>query len=399
MDTIDRRSAHASEAPGDTERLAPRASATPSPSTTPSLTSAPSSSPSPTSSPASSPSLTPSPSPARPGLEASRAWIDERFGLLDPPDAWEPSPSIALATFRARVDAEAEAEAAAPSFWRPWASWRFWRSSRRSSLWLPAAAVVGCLVLVMMLPATRAVAQRLWDVIWVGRLEVVSLDTSRLPASLTATTIRGPEGVRPVATPAEAAQLAGFVPRLPTSPMLPGTPKLTVMGPFSFGSTVNAADLRAALAAAGIGDLTVPQEWDGAKLVAHIGHQVIVEYPEITFTQSRPLALTTPPGFDFRGFTEVALRLAGLRPAEARTFSLQLADNPALLLPVAPDEQAQVRLRQVRLRTGIGTLLHDLSDEGKSERVTLMWSVPDRLYLVSAGTSDDVVIALANSIE
>ena len=85
-----------------------------------------------------------------------RESVEACLRVLDPPESWDPVPAIALARFRARVE-DAEATRA--------------RRSSRAWSWLAAVGAV-CLVLVMM-PATRAGAQRLWDVFFSQRVEMV----------------------------------------------------------------------------------------------------------------------------------------------------------------------------------------------------------------------------------
>ena len=109
-----------------------------------------------------------------------------------------------------------------------------------------------------------------------------------------------------------------------------------------------------------------------------------------------PLAITTPPGFDLGAFTERVLRIGGMSPSAARTFSAQMAAAPFALFAISPDEE--VTMRQVRLRTGKGTIVHDLNDDGSLQRTTLVWSTEDRLYVISSNLSDDEVIAIANAI-
>jgi len=74
---------------------------------------------------------------------------------------------------------------------------------------------------------------------------------------------------------------------------------------------------------------------------------------------------------------------------------------PAFLLPV--DEDDKVGIREVALRTGTGTMMYDYDadDSTKVQRITLIWSVSDRIYMLSGGPvlSDDLAIAAANSID
>ena len=73
-----------------------------------------------------------------------------------------------------------------------------------------------------------------------------------------------------------------------------------------------------------------------------------------------------------------------------------MAATPFALLAISPEEE--VTLRQVKLRAGEGTLVHDLNDDGCPQRTTLVWSTPDRLYAISSNLSDDEVIAIADAI-
>ncbi len=127
-----------------------------------------------------------------------RESVELRLRLLDPPETWEPAPAIALARFRARVEA-AEATRA--------------RRSSRAWGWLAAVSAV-CLVLILV-PTTRAGAQRLWDVFFSQRLEMVRIEIDRLPRSFTDQRIEMVGANMQVATLEEAAQHVRFVPRLP----------------------------------------------------------------------------------------------------------------------------------------------------------------------------------------
>ena len=305
--------------------------------------------------------------------------VGARLRALDPPAEWEPSPAIALARFHERVALDAP-------------------TSRRRWLWL-AAAVPACLF-ILLLPPTRAVAQRMWDILWVSRAAFVTMDVNKLPASLTATRINVKLMAEQIGTQAEAAAFAQFAPRLPEPRTIADRPTFAVLGPMSFVATVKAADLQAALDREGITDRSIPPEWDGVKLAVHTSAIVTADYPDLQLVQCLPLALTPPAHFDFGAFVETVLRITGLSPSDARTFAAQLARTPVLIFPVTPDEAAQVRMRQVRLRTGLATLIHEDGDEGDAERITLIWSVPDRLYAISAAEAvgEDRVIAIANAI-
>lgn len=313
-------------------------------------------------------------------------WIEDRLRTLDPPDSWEPSTAVALARLRQRA---AAADAA-----RPRRAWRW--------TWLAAASAV-CLVLLLM-PATRAAAQRLWDVFFAERVEFVTLDMDRLPRSLTEQQVRLTGATMPVGGLASAESIARFAPRLPDASIAaaagsaaPGaTPQLSVTGTITVESRVNVADLEAAAKSAGLADLRFPASWDGARIGIHSSPLVIADYPEFQLLQAMPLAITTPPDFDLAAFTEHVLRIGGLGADAARSFAARMAAAPFALLAISPEEE--VRLREVKLRMGEGTIVHDLNDDGSLQRTTLVWTTADRIYVISSNLPDEQLIAIADSI-
>jgi hypothetical protein len=320
-------------------------------------------------------------------------WVDDRLRALDPPDTWEPATAVALARFRERAAAGAAAATPRRGF-----AWGLGFGFGRPSAWI-AAASLACLIL-LLTPATRAAAQRLWDVFFAERVEFVTLDVDKLPRSFTDQRIRliGPNHMK-VASVREAADHARFTPRLPERDALVaegGAPTLSVSGTITLEWRVNAADLDIAARNAGLADVHFPSQWDGARIGAHTSPLVIASYQHFELIQLMPLAITTPPRFDLGAFTERILRIGGLSPSAARSFAAQMSAAPFALFAISPDEE--MTMRQVSLQAGQGTLVHDLNDDGSLQRTTLVWSTPDRLYAISSSLSDDEVIAIANAI-
>jgi hypothetical protein len=313
--------------------------------------------------------------------DTTNRWIEDRLRTLDPPETWEPAPAVALARFRERA-----AAAAAP---------RAGFLGRRAWAWT-AAASLACLIL-LLIPATRATAQRLWDVFFAERVEFVTLDVDKLPRSFTDQRIElNGQNHMQVAGVREAGEHARFAPRLPDASVTEGDPALAVSGTVSLEWRVNATDLEAAARNADLADVHFPPAWDGVRLGLHTSPMVIATYPRFELIQLMPLAITTPSGFDLGAFTERVLRVGGMSASAARRFSTQMAAAPFALCAVAPDEK--VTMRQVRLRMGEGTIVHDLNEDDSLQRTTLVWSTPDRLYVISTNLSDDEVIAIANAI-
>lgn len=325
-------------------------------------------------------------------------WIDDRLRALDPPGTWEPSTAVALAHFRERAAAAEGVTPRTVSGVGAGLAGLFGAVLRRRAWNWIAAASVACLIL-LLTPATRAAAQRLWNVFFAQRVEFVTLDMDKLPRSLTEQRVRLNGATMPVGSLSSAETIARFAPRLPDASIVSAagaTPRLYVTGTITVESRINVADLEAAANTAGLAELRFPKPWDRARVAVHSSPLVIADYPEFQLMQSMPLAITTPPDLDLAAFTENVLRIGGLGAAAARTFAARMAAAPFALLAISPEEQ--VRLREVKLRMGEGTLVHDLNDDGSLQRTTLVWTTPDRMYAISSNLPDDELIAIADAI-
>jgi hypothetical protein len=175
-----------------------------------------------------------------------------------------------------------------------------------------------------------------------------------------------------------------------------GQPRVHVSGAVSLEVQVKVDGLEAAARDARQLDVHFPREWDGARIAVHSSPLVIADYQNFQLIQSMPLAITTPPAFDFSAFTERVLRIGGLDASAAQTFATQMASAPFALVAIAADDE--VTMRRVRLRAGEGTIVHDMNEDGSLQRTTLVWSTTDRLYAISSNLSDDEVIGIANAI-
>ena len=312
--------------------------------------------------------------------------VELHLHVLDPPETWDPAPAIALARFRARVE---EAEAT-----RALGSSRVWR-------WLGAVAAV-CLVLIVM-PATRAGAQRLWDVFFSQRLEMVRLEIDRLPRSFTDQHIQMTGANMSVANLEEAAQHVRFAPRLPdpgwdasVAAMVAGPPRLMVAGAVSIESRVDVGDLENAARRAGLSDVHFPSAWDGARIAVHSSPIAVAEYPRFQLAQVLPLAITTPPGFELGAFTERVLRIGGLTASAAREYSAQMTAAPFAMFAVSPKDA--LTMQRVTVGTSQATLVHEVNDDGTPGDTVLVWTTADRLYMLTGRLTDSELLAIADAI-
>ena len=301
------------------------------------------------------------------------------------------------------------------------------------------AALLVCL-LVPAIPPARAFAQQLGSNNWY-RLErfwnwmtivrtPLRFRLAGLPESLRTYPLTEPGTPQVVSDMAEAARLSGFIPRLPRSGVLGGRPRLSVRGPMSFGTVLSTADLELALRNAGVSDQDVPKDWDGARIALQIGATVTaewsdvpdewsgqIEWSDLTLAQGLPPLVEVPSGFDLTAFTVLNLRTALLGRENALRFAQRATTAPALLF--GNNGKLKVfAVREVNLRRGPATFIEEFRDlnshtnwfgfggEPSVERITLLWSVPDRMYVLRGVisvpcemTSLDLAAALTNAID
>lgn len=312
--------------------------------------------------------------------------VESHLRVLDPPENWEPAPAIAMARFRARVD-EAQAKRV--------------RYSSRAWRWLAAVSAV-CLVLIIV-PTTRAGAQRLWDVFFSQRLEMVRIDIDRLPRSFVDQRVRLAGAIMEVASVEEAAQHVRFTPRLPDpawdtsiAPIVAGLPRLRVAGAMSVESRVDVRDLEEAARRAGLHDVHFPQVWDGARIGAHSSPIVVANYPRFQLNQSLPLAITTSPGLDLGAFTERILLIGGVAPLAAREYAAQMAAAPFAITAVSAKDT--VTLQRVMVGASQATLVRNVNVDGTPTPL-LVWTTTDRLYTLAGHLTDAELLAIANAIQ
>ncbi len=303
---------------------------------------------------------------------------DELDALAPPPD-WQPDADAARRRFVERA--------------------RHPRPSHR--LLMPAAtlAAIG-LATVLISSDMRLAAQQMWQWLAIGRIEVVRVNFDDLPdeaRSLFAQQLNDVEPPRPVATVAEARTSAGFIPRLPPGGMLPGEPKLSVMGPMIHGTVIRVADVELALRKAGVTDQAVPRAWEGAKLEFRIGSSIFAEWPEMMLIQALPPSYSVSAGLDLGEFGTVILRALGMPRAAAERFGRRMRETPSVLCGVGLDDNAAIS--EVKLRHGYGTLIENFGEDGKVVRVELLWGTGDRLYAFSGATTVDIAKSIADSVE
>jgi hypothetical protein len=252
-----------------------------------------------------------------------------------------------------------------------------------------AASATAALVIAIVSPSGRALAQDLWYRLYASRIAVVRLDLSRNPLD---TSIRTNGRSISVDSVEAAADAAGFTPDLPHVEGLPEPPVLQVLGPIEMTQTVRVPRLTSALAAAGVGDLEVPGAWDGVVLRADIGPIVAAKYrrghagrdhEDVEILQLPPVRLEMPAGFPLAQLAEVVFRASGASWWEARRLASEYADNPAWLFDLPAE--APVTVEAIALPRGNGVLVQYLDDDDPgSLRSLVLIGRPSRLYGITA---------------
>jgi len=313
--------------------------------------------------------------------EEVRQWVVQQTAYLDPPAGWQPDPAAALTRLHARMRAD-----------RRRAAWRRWPAF--------AAAALVAVAVFLWLPVGRVVAQQLWQFLTVRRVAFIRVNP-------------WPEGVPspkvnligdlipplPARDLNEARWRVRYDPRFPRPGVLSGTPLLSTTFSLSAGTVVKAADLQLALAKAGVTDETVPPQWDGAQLALHTSAIVIAQWPDIVMAQSLPLTLTAPAGFDFSAFSALMLRVLGVGPDEAQRLARRVGTVPPWLAPIGRNIEEGAAFEEIELTSGPATLVEQTGKHGGGKRISVIWSVPDRVYVLSGYLSRDLTIAAANAVE
>ncbi len=243
------------------------------------------------------------------------------------------------------------------------------------------AATAALLILIAAFPGSRMIAQDLWYRVLLNRIAVVQIDLSRLALD-TSITMNG--SIAAAASGQEAEAMAGFQPFLPA---IGPPPRMQVIGPYRVRQTIRVSALEEALRLSGVYDVAVPREWDGVVVSYEVGPMVTAEYAGgVQLLQLRPIALQLTAGFPLARFAETAMRSVGMGWWEARVFSAQFARNPAWLLDVSPNEM--VKLSEITLPGGKGLLIEDMDEREKAEKFTVILGTQERLFVVSAPTSE-----------
>lgn len=292
-------------------------------------------------------------------------WITDRLDALEP--TWSPEAVRAHAALQRQLARK-----------RP----RRW--------WLAVPALVAASLAAALIPQTRSFAQEIWARWTVGRFAVVPVE---LPETWHVS-ING--AVKEVVDVRDAASAAGFAPALPSSSSEAGQPALSVLPRFQMSQTIDVRAMRERLQRIGATDVQVPDAWDKVELRADVGPIFVAEYPDgAVLAQARPFPLYVPVGMPLTDIANAILRSAGMPAAEAKTMALAYAIQPAWVLDIAKTDR--VRVEQTTLSNGPAVVIEDLSETTPAERVIVLRSTPERLFL-AVGPTRERAVGLAEGV-
>ena len=285
---------------------------------------------------------------------------------------------------------------------------------------LAAAFVVLCFTV----PAVRVSAQAFLDLFRVRNFAAVSVDPARLERlkdqkldleSLIAggrvDTLEAPGKPVVVASAQEAAAAAGYAVRVPAQRpggFAPDT--IVVVRPGSVRFGVDTQRLRQALDALDIRDVTVPAGLDGQTLTVRtspmVAQRFVREKRHLELMQAPSPEVSLPAGLDLERLGEIALRVAGLDPGEARRFASTIDWHSTLLVPVPTDASS---FSEVTVRGNRGLLVR-FSGESKAgpgvhdkhgphgPGCLLLWSEGGMVYALGGNVDAAPLVEMAESL-
>ena len=275
------------------------------------------------------------------------------------------------------------------------------RIARRSPhrLWLWAGATTAVCAAVLALPGPRVVAQRLWDQVVLGRIQVMLVDYSGdgAAAAFFSPDIYQRADARPVPSIEAASARAGFSPRLPGDDVFAVSPSYSVADITAARWQLRTPAIRYLFDQAGGSASEVPDSWNGAVLEVRAGPMIIADYNGVLLLQSLPFQLTKPVDFDLTLFYRIGFQVLGMNEQEARARSADLSLSPALLT-VMPKEEHDL-VYGFRTKSGAGVMIHEVYGPGK---IVALWSGADRVYALYPDTREvtrEFVMTVANALE
>ena len=310
--------------------------------------------------------------------------------------------------------------------------------------WRPAWGLAGVAVCVMVLVSVNPVrtwAQRVLAMLRIQKIQVVTIDPITLMSSvepdsrpyklinqfISDNVIITMDPGKPdvVSSTTEAAQLAGYAVRTIGSLGVPQ--RVEVNGETAFQMTINRDRIETLLEEVGRSDIRIPESANGALIAVHIPKSVISMYGDCPVrhrhassnpeSQAEALAerkmermqnikdtnctyliqapsptVSVPRDLNMSDIAGAALELAGMSPAEARSFCQTVDWSSTLVVPIPRNSSSY---ETVTVDGVEGTLITETLSQGN--RYSLMWVKNGVIHsLAGHGNSSDALTLVAS---
>ena len=103
--------------------------------------------------------------------------------------------------------------------------------------------------------------------------------------------------------------------------------------------------------------------------------------------------------YKIRGFDSFAERVLGVGPDEAQRLAQRMGTTPPWLAPISRDLEKGATIEEIVLNSSPATLIQETENDRAVKHITVIWSVPDRVYVLSGNLSRELAIATANAVQ
>jgi hypothetical protein len=363
-------------------------------------------------------------------LAATRVQTDEVLDMLAPADNVAINPAMAYAQFTNQFAADRERKT--------------WIARLFAPCWRPVwglAAVASIVAILVSINPVRSWAQRVLAMLRVQKIQVVTIDPTTLMSGsepdsrpyklfnqfVTDNVVVTMDPGKPdvVSNVTRAAQLAGYPIR--TIGNLGAPHSVEVNGETAFQMTINRERVATLLDEIGRSDINIPESANGALIAVHIPKTVISMYGDCPVrhrsgssnqqSQAEALAerkmermanmkdtnctyliqapsptVSVPPDLNMSDIAEAALELAGMTPAEARSFCQTVDWSSTLVVPIPRNSSSYETLTVDGVE---GTLITETLSQGN--RYSLLWIKNGVIHsLAGHGNSSDALSLVAS---
>lgn len=282
---------------------------------------------------------------------------------------------------------------------------------------LIAAALVVAAVLVISLPPARALAQDFLNLFRVQRFATISIDPQRMQElknlnldpekllSRNSANVMEPKKPVKVASVQKAGERAGFTVAVPATVPNGATLQVMVQDAGSGEFTADTAQLNELLTMVGVTDTRMPEQLNGAKIKVSKPAAVMLNYKsqdgKFSIIQSPSPQVELPAGVEMKQLGEIALRVLGLSPTEARDFAANVDWNTTFLIPI-PADAGEVRQVQVNGAEGLMLVSNGAGQNMRGARngdTVILWAKDGMVYGLSGKGSALNLLEIANSVQ